>query len=116
MFIQEFFILNNELISIQGQKRALRLRDKVIPVLPEHIVLGTEKSEKPNQKEIIILDMEHKLLALPVDRIIGRQEIVSKPLGADFASVDIVSGASILGDGRVSLILDVEALFKLAGM
>lgn len=115
LFIREFYILSGELLSMQGFKRALRLRDKVIPVLPDHIAFGTAKA--PQQvKEIIILEMEHKLLALPVDRILGRQEIVSKPLGSDFASVDIVSGASILGDGQVSLILDVEALFKLAGM
>jgi len=51
------------------------------------------------------------LIALPVQGIIDRREIVVKTLGSDFSHLDYVAGASILGDGRVSLILDVESLF-----
>lgn len=116
LFIREYFILKDELISIQGKKRAIRLRDRVIPLITENLVFGKGNIDPSDKKEILILEMENKLLAFPVDRILGRQDLVSKPLDNEIASSEIVSGASILGDGRVSLILDVEMLFKLAGM
>ena len=56
--------------------------------------------------------MHQKYVALPVRNVLNRQEVVIKPVGAEFAGLDFVSGMSILGDGKVSLILDIESMFK----
>lgn len=116
LFIKHFFILEgNEWISMQGQKRAIKFRDSVIPIITEEKIFGITTDEDLTRDQIIILEMESKLIALPVDKIIGRQEIVSKPLSNELTKAGVLSGASILGDGKVSLILDVEAMFKIAG-
>jgi two-component system chemotaxis sensor kinase CheA len=117
LYIKEFFIPKKEnWISMQGQNKAIRLRDSIIPVVTANEIFGidtaNENIEDKNieDKNLIIFELEQKYLALPVDKIVSRQEIVSKPLDR---GIDFASGASILGDGRVSLILDVEAIFKL---
>ena len=106
-------------VAMQGRNRAIQIRDEnVIPVSEPSTVFGYGYDAEPGRlrNELVIMEMEQKLLAFPVDRIVARQEIVSKPLDNEFARIDFVSGASILGDGQVSLILDVEAMFKVAGM
>jgi two-component system chemotaxis sensor kinase CheA len=59
------------------------------------------------------LELDHQLKALPVHGISGRREIVVKPLDNKFSELPLLSGASILGDGKVSLIFDVENLYKI---
>lgn len=117
LYIKEFLIMNeDDWLSMQGHKRALRLRDKVVPLITGEKIFGFPPDVSVKKREIIVLEMEQKLLALPVDKILGRQEIVSKSLGSEFSVLDFVSGVSILGDGRVSLILDIETLFRTAGI
>jgi len=120
LFIKEFAITESyKWVSMQGRNRAIQLRDdEVIPILEPSTVFGYGYDSPDGQlrNELVIMELESKKLAFPVDRIVARQEIVSKPLDSEFASVEFVSGASILGDGQVSLILDVEAMFKAAGM
>ena len=115
LFIKEFCIPQKEKwVTMQGKKKGYKLRDNVIPVLMPSEVLGTSIRETNIQdKEMIILELEQKFLAFPVDKIASRQDIVSKPLDREFSKVGFASGASILGDGQVSVILDVEAMFKL---
>ena len=103
-------------ISVKGKKTMIRLRDSIIQVIPIRKIFGL-KTAGPNMEEelIVVLELEQKLKALPVTGIIGKREIVVKPLGNEFKGLDFVSGASILGDGRVSLILDIETLFRMEG-
>ena len=116
LFIKQFYIKEEkEWISMQGKKRAIKIRDNIIPIITEESIFNTKKQNDNERKQIIIFEMEKNLLGLPVDSIIGRQEIVSKPLDSEFSKAQVLAGASILGDGKVSLILDVEALFKIAG-
>ncbi len=116
LFIKQFYIKEeDEWISMQGQKRAIKIRDNIIPIISEDAIFNRKKKSDKERKQIIILEMEKHLLGLPVDNIVGRQDIVSKPLDSELAKAKVLSGASILGDGKVSLILDVEALYKIAG-
>ena len=72
--------------------------------------------ESPNPGEqgdrltIVVVKQGDKYTGLIVDAVIGQQEIVQKPLGKFFQNIKVVTGATILGDGKVSLILDVNAL------
>ncbi|MGE5417045.1 MAG: chemotaxis protein CheW [Acidobacteriota bacterium] len=118
LFIKEFFVAGDtDWIDIQGHKRAVRIRDNIIPILwPEQVFAKSEHEDAGMRRELVVLEMEQRFLAFPVDKILSRQEIVSKPLGNEFSSIGYAAGASILGDGMVSLILDVEAMFRMAGL
>ena len=72
----------------------------------------SNETVRDDEAMIIILEYDQKLKALPVRAVLERQEIVVKPLGEEFKNLDIVAGASILGDGKVSLIINIETLFK----
>lgn len=116
LFIKQFFIQEQkDWLSMQGKKRAIKMRENIIPIITEAEIFQRPVNPDVHRQQIIVLEMEQKLLALPVDNIIGRQEIVSKPLSGEISTGGMLAGASILGDGQVSLILDVEALFKLSG-
>jgi len=115
LFIKQFFIIQPEnWITMQGVKQGIRVRESIIPIVSASKILDIKEEQDYSQiREMVILELEQKFIALPVNQIIGRQEIVAKPLNEIFARTEIFSGSSILGDGRVTMILDVEALFKL---
>lgn len=117
LFIKEFFIAEeSNWVSMQGKLHAIQLRGHVIPVLSSGKIFNGKDSELNHwKKQLIILEMEQKLLALPVDKIVSRHEVVSKPLDRELAEIEYASSASILGDGLVTLILDVEYMFKVLG-
>jgi two-component system chemotaxis sensor kinase CheA len=101
-------------VSITGNKAMIRIRDEIIPVISIARIFEFPEEEKIETSELmIILELEQKFKALPVRQVIDRREIVVKPLGSEFRNLNYVSGASILGDGLVSLILDIENLFKM---
>ncbi len=100
-------------VEVKGEKRMIRLRDSVIPIIKISKILSEEP--KNEAELVIVLEMDKQYKALAVDDVIGRREIVVKPMSEEFSNLDYISGASILGDGAVSLILDIEYLFKLNG-
>ena len=104
-------------IAVGGREIMLKVRDSVIPVVPIASIFDKEDQfdRDIDGGLMVLVELEHQVKALPVRSVIGRQEIVVKPLGKEFGSLEFVSGASILGDGKVSLILDVEALFRDGG-
>lgn len=102
-------------VSLTGKKRMIRIRDSIIPVIPIADLFDYHLETEAAEDLIIVLELDQKLKALPVQSIVGRREIVVKPLGDEFSQLKFISGASILGDGKVGLILDVENLFKLEG-
>jgi two-component system chemotaxis sensor kinase CheA len=69
----------------------------------------------PSAGLLVIVEHEQEQAALLVDEILGQQQVVIKSLEANFARVLGVAGATILGDGSVSLILDVPELMSMAG-
>src|SRR5258708_2944438 len=82
------------------------------PVLGLHSRFGvTPASKDPAMGILIVAECERKSFCLLVDELIGKQEVVIKNLGESFKEVTGIAGGCILGDGRVGLLLDVEALF-----
>jgi two-component system chemotaxis sensor kinase CheA len=103
-------------ISVSGIAKMIRIRDQVISVIPITEIFGLEDVELEEFAQlVVVIELDQKLKALPVQGIEGRREIVVKSLSEEFVKLNFVSGASILGDGKVSLILDVENLFKMEG-
>ncbi len=103
-------------VSIKGKRTMIRDREDIIPIIPsDNINALKEGGGKSGAELIVVIELEQKQKALPVSGIVGKQEVVVKSLGYEFSSLDFVSGASILGDGRVALILDVENLLRMEG-
>jgi len=91
------------------EKRVIVLREEVIPVYALTELLG--KPAPDNEfPSLVIADVRDKKVALEVDRVIGQQEIAIKSMGDFLKSAKGFSGVTILGDGRISLIVDIPTL------
>ncbi len=92
----------------------LTLRDgRVVPLDTLDAVVGLDEEQRSpiRSRNIVLLEWGDSARAIGVDGLVGRQEIVIKPLSGIFAGVSGLSGATVLGDGSVALILDPRALF-----
>ncbi|GAA0493188.1 chemotaxis protein CheA [Salinibacillus aidingensis] len=116
-FIEETVMLKpEEKMSVNGQA-VMDFRGKVVPLVSIQEVFevpGTEETEQNgNQDEaIVVVKKGDKLTGLIVDHFMGQKEVVLKSLGNYFKDVFAISGATILGDGSISLIIDPNALIK----
>jgi two-component system chemotaxis sensor kinase CheA len=100
-------------ISVGGEKKFIQLRDEIISLIDLYKSLGIRLENNPFQRNIIvILEMNKRMLALPVEKVLGKQEVVVKPLEEEFKKLKYTEGVTILGNGKVSLILDVGYLFQ----
>jgi two-component system chemotaxis sensor kinase CheA len=102
-----------EVKEIAGQGRVIRVRGEYLPLIPLYQMFGIEpRFTDPSQGIIVILESEGKKAALFVDDLVGQQQVVVKNLESNYRKVAGISGATILGDGGVSLIIDVAALLR----
>jgi len=100
--------------QVDPEHRVLRLRDEVLPVLPlsELFITTAGQVESASAKKVsIIIKSQSRKMALIVDEIVGYKQIVLKALPESMAGLQGISGCTILGNGEVSLIIDVNALF-----
>ena len=106
-----------QLSRVLGGGEAFMLRDRVLPMVRLHRLLGVPpKSEDPTEGLLVIVDQDGRQAAILVDELLAQQQVVIKSLERHFDKVRGVAGATILGDGRVTLILDVPGIIALAGM
>lgn len=92
-------------------KEVIHLRGNVIPLIRMDKILDIEpREEEPESFTVVIVKKGDSYAGLVVDKLMGQQEIVIKSLGKYIDNNKIISGATILGDGEVALILDVNAL------
>lgn len=99
--------------EIAGQGRLVKVREEYLPLIPLYQIFDIEPAfSDPSQGILVILESEGKKAALLVDGLVGQQQVVVKNLESNFRKVAGISGATILGDGGVSLILDVSALLR----
>ncbi len=102
-------IMVSDIKYVRG-KEVINLRDNVIPIIRLREVLDVEKERESENMIVVIIQKGDKQAGLVVDQLIGQQEIVIKSLGKHLNNNKLLSGATILGDGEVALILDVSAL------
>jgi two-component system chemotaxis sensor kinase CheA len=117
-----------ELVRIEGEQRQTQVqdvhgtqvyqhRDKLLPLAYLDRVLEMKKLHQAREvMNIVVLQVEDTQLGLVVDHISDTQEIVVKPLGKELKSLNCYVGATIMGDGKVALILDVAGIARLAGI
>ncbi|WP_152218967.1 chemotaxis protein CheA [Pseudomonas sp. SCB32] len=93
----------------------IRVRGEYLPLFSLHELLHIDATPlPPEQAIVVILESEGKSFALQVDELVGQQQVVIKSLEQNFRRIDGIAGATIMGDGSVALILDVDALPRLA--
>lgn len=103
-------ILPSDVKLVQA-KEVIQLRDLVIPLIRLNEILDIPSKKDPEENLVVVVVKKgDKLAGLVVDELIGQQEIVIKSLGKYISKCKIISGATVLGDGEVALILDANAL------
>ena len=101
----------SEIKSVQS-KEVINLRGTVIPLIRLNEVLDIESKKSPEDNLVVVIVKKgDKLAGLVIDELLGQLEIVIKSLGKYINKCKIISGATILGDGEIALILDANALF-----
>ncbi|GGB30459.1 chemotaxis protein CheA [Virgibacillus dakarensis] len=110
----ETAIIHKDDIMHAHRKKVIDFRGKVIPLvfLKDIFAVQGKDPEQQEYESIVIARKGDKLAGLVVDSFIGQQEIVLKSLGNYLTDVFAISGATILGDGQVALIIDCNALIK----
>ena len=110
--IQESFKPTASMLStLKGRGQLVNLRGKLIPMISLCQKLKIDEgSGDPSEGIILIINSGGQAKGLLVDHLISKQEVVIKPMGDTLQSQPVYSGAAIMGDGRVALILDPDAL------
>lgn len=99
------------IFRVDGRQEVVLLRGRILPVLRLHELLGREpESADPYRSVLVTVDLNGRQFCLLADETVGTQEVVIKSLGGWLGLPPGVSGAAILGDGCVGLILDLEEL------
>ena len=111
--IESIQLDQQQIRSIAGANRVIRVREEYLPVVSLEEVFGVPRFELHGGAGIlVIIEFEDTRVALLVDELVGQQQVVVKNLEANYRKVPGISGATILADGRVALILDVAHLVK----
>ncbi|NLN20671.1 MAG: chemotaxis protein CheA [Syntrophomonadaceae bacterium] len=110
--IDETTFLIPEQIKMVQNYEVFLLRDMVLPLIRGSRLLEVPTADQKNSEEFVVVVHKGKQrLGLVVDQLVGQQEIVIKPLGNLLAGIPGIAGATILGNGQVATILDVNSLF-----
>lgn len=105
------FLLPEQIKMLQNQE-VLLLRDMVLPLIRGDHFLDVPSEDKKNSEEFVVVVRKGKeRIGFVVDQLVGQQEIVIKSLGNLLSGIPGIAGATILGNGQVSIILDVNSLF-----
>jgi two-component system, chemotaxis family, sensor kinase CheA len=112
--VREMFRPTAETIwTVQQRAEMALVRGKLLPVFRLYKKFGVKpRSTEPTESVLVVAEVEGARYCLLVDELIGKQEVVIKSLGETFNGVTCISGAAIMGDGRVGLILDLDRLIK----
>ena len=99
--------------SMAGSARLMQVRGEFLPLLSLRELFGVAGQDLPlDQGIVVIAEAEGRQVALIVDELVGQQQVVIKSLERNYRRVSGISGATILGDGRVALILDVGEVIR----
>jgi two-component system chemotaxis sensor kinase CheA len=94
-----------------GNSEVYRLRGSLLPLVRLSSVLGGETDEQTTSV-IAVLSAENQRFGLVIDRVLNNEEIVVKPIATALRNIGIYAGATLMGDGQVALILDVQAIAR----
>jgi two-component system chemotaxis sensor kinase CheA len=102
-----------EVKEISGKGKVVKVRGEYLPLIPLYQIFDiVPRYTDPCQGILVIVETEGRKACLFIDELVGQQQVVVKNLESNYRKVAGISGATILGDGNVSLILDVAALIR----
>jgi two-component system chemotaxis sensor kinase CheA len=105
----------SDIKSVAGNAHVVQVRGEYLPVIVLHEIFNIKpQSEELSHGIMVILEAEGVKTALKVDELIGQHQVVIKSLESNYRKVPGISGATIMGDGRVALILDIPALVRMS--
>lgn len=112
--IESINITEKMLNKVAGKGETFRLRNEYLPVIRMRGIFNVHSGDPTKSKEgvLVVVEGQGELCCLLVDELLGQQQVVIKSLEANYRRVEGVSGATILGDGSVALILDVPGLVR----
>ena len=111
--VNEIFHLDLSRTNVVDGQEVVIVRDKALPLfyLKRWLVRGAEHEEQ-REGHVVILNVGNQSIGFVVDQLVGQEEVVIKPLGKMLQGTPGMSGATITGDGRIALILDVPSMLK----
>ena len=114
--VREILKIRAEALKSAGGRRVIRLREEVLALVKLGSALETERDARPeaasNGTPVVVVDFEGRRIGLEVEKILGTREVVIKSLSRHYREIDGLIGASILGNGKIALIVDVETLIS----
>ena len=111
--VESFQVKPGILKTIGGSGRVVEVRDEYMPVVDLERIFQVPRFDFEKSSNImVVVEAEGGRVALLVDELLGQQQVVVKNLESNYRKVDDVSGATIMGDGRVALILDIGSLVR----
>ncbi|MCU4674424.1 chemotaxis protein CheA [Catenovulum sp. 2E275] len=115
--IESLQINAQHISNLGGELDILRLREDYIPIVRLYDVFSHQPStQNLTDGLLVVVENENEKVGIFVDELLSQQQVVIKSLEANYFKVDGISGATILGDGTVSLILDIAGVVKLSGL
>ena len=106
----------DDIRTLAGDSRMVHIRGEYLPLISLAEAFGLEKAEDVEditQGLLVVVEAEEGKAALFVDELLGQQQVVIKSLEANYRKVPGISGATIMGDGRVAMIIDVSAVTRM---
>ena len=113
--VESLSVGSDELHTLPGHGDTLRVRDEYLPVLHLGKLFPPRQPREQSAGIAVIVETDGSKAALLVDELVGQQQVVVKSLETNFRKVPGLSGATVMGDGSVALILDVAHLVRLSG-
>ena len=112
--VNEIFHMDLTRTNVVDGQEVVTVRDKAIPLfyLKRWLVNGSSWDEKLDSAHVVIVSVGTQRVGFVVDQLIGQEEVVIKPLGKMLHGTPGMAGATITGDGRIALILDVPSMLK----
>ncbi len=113
--IAEIFHLNLSHTNVVDGQEVVLIRDEALPLfyLKKWLVNGSYRpQDRPEEGHVVLVNVGSRQVGFVVDKLLGQEEVVIKPLGALLHGTKGIAGATITGDGRISLILDIPTLLQ----
>lgn len=110
--VESFQVKDDSVNTVAQGSRLVKVRDEYMPVIELEKVFQVPRDDAKSSDIMVVVEAEGSRVALLVDELLGQQQVVVKNLETNYRKVPNVSGATILGDGKVALILDTSALVR----
>ncbi|MFI8621967.1 chemotaxis protein CheW [Marinomonas sp. NPDC078689] len=112
--VNEIFHLDLQKTNVVDGQQVVVIRGKTLPIfhLKSWLIKGEGKQTEPKEAHVVVVQVGTSEVGFVVDQLVGQEEVVIKPLGKMLQGTVGIAGATITGDGRIALILDVPSMIK----